>query len=358
MTLRADAISRVDDSGSVGLPPNQQLVAPGKWPLVGEKTAGPGPDEWRVSVTGLVREPLAWTVEELAKWPQVTRIVDIHCVTRWSKLGTQFGGVSLARLLERCSPLPEAQFVSFVARSERGHSTSLRLEDALQLESLIALPHEGEDLKAQHGGPVRVVVPGRYFYKSLKWLARIELLAEDRLGYWEAETGYHNHADPWREERYLAPSLDRRTVQVLLETRDFSGRDLRSLDAAGRELDGLNAQNALLRDADFRNARLARANFRKANLSNAHLEGADLRGADFTGADVEGANFRGADLRGVDFTSASLFGCTFCPEPMEESSNEPSFGPALLDAATHMDDAAIEALTPTQQAFVRRCLGK
>jgi hypothetical protein len=209
---------------------------------------------------------------------------------------------------------------------------------------------EGQPLAAEHGGPVRVVVPGRYFYKSLKWLAGIELLAEDRLGYWESTAGYHNQADPWREERYIAPGLTKQEVAAVLASRDWSGRDLLSIDAGGRELRGLVAERALLRNANFRRCDLRDAVFREANLSNAHFQNADLRGANFAGADCEGANFNGADLRGADFSGASLFGASFCSEA------DPGERAAHLDGTTRIDTAAIEQLTPRQQEFVRRML--
>ncbi|HZT41428.1 MAG TPA: molybdopterin-dependent oxidoreductase [Chthonomonadaceae bacterium] len=335
------------------LPPNQLLAAPGKWPVVGEKAPRPGPEPWRVTVTGLVADPRSWTLEQLREMPQVERIVDIHCVTRWSKPGARFGGIPLAALLEPCGPLPEARFLSFVARSERHHSTSLPLQEALDLGALVALTYEGEPLETNHGGPVRMVVPGRYFYKSVKWLETIALLAEDRLGYWEQEAGYHNVGDPWREQRYMAPNLDRRQLRAALEAKDFSNLDLRSLDAAAYELAGLKARRALLRDADFRRANLQQAHFEEANLSNAHLQGADLRNALFTNADIEGADFCGADVRGADFTGASLFGATFCPEHPDAP-----LGPALFDPTTRIDEAAIDKLTPVQQAFVREKLNR
>jgi DMSO/TMAO reductase YedYZ molybdopterin-dependent catalytic subunit len=333
------------------LPPNQQLVAPGNWPVVGEKAPRESDEPWTVAVTGLVAQQCVWSLSDLRTLPQVEQAVDIHCVTRWSRLVARFKGIPLARLLQECGPLSEARYISFVARSERNHSTSLPLTDAVELGTLVALEFEGEPLEEVHGGPVRVVAPGRYFYKSLKWLERIELLAEDRLGYWEAEAGYHNVADPWREQRYMAPSLDRRTVKEVLDARDFSGRDLRSIDASSRDLAGLNARRSLLRDADLRNAVLTNADFTGANLSNAHLQGADLRGSTFIGADVEGADFCGADLRGADFTGASLFGATFCPSEVGEGS------PALVDQTTHIEPEGIEKLAPLQQEFVRKALG-
>jgi DMSO/TMAO reductase YedYZ molybdopterin-dependent catalytic subunit len=334
------------------LPPNQQLAAPGKWPVVGEKAPRQDDAPWTVSATGLVAQPHVWTLDELQALPQETHLIDIHCVTRWSKPQVAFTGVPLRVLLEQVSPLPTAQFVSFVARSERGHSTSLPLVDALLLDTMIAFAADGKPLEEIHGAPVRTVVPGRYFYKSLKWLETLELLAEDRLGYWESEAGYHNVADPWREERYIAPNLDRNALRLALTARNFRGQDFRSVSAAGFDLAGLNAERALLRDADFRRANLARSNFTGANLSNAHLQLADLRDAVLRDADLEGADFRGADLRGADLRGASLFGATFCPEPP----NAEAFSPAILDRTTQILPDALGKLTPHQQDFVRQAI--
>ncbi len=266
----------------------------------------------------------------------------------------RFSGVPLAELLRGAEVDSTARFISFVARSERAHSTSLPLADALGLGTVVALNFEGTPLAAEHGGPVRTIVPGRYFYKSLKWLERIELLTEDRLGYWEAQAGYHNTADPWLEERYIAPSLTKQQAQALIAARDFSGRDLLSINAAGHDLSGLVARNAVLRNADFRRSNLRRACFDGANLTNSHLESADLREATFRGADLEGANFAGADLRGADLSAASLFGTTFVEERDGEPLPETA---ARFDAATRLALEQIEALTPVQGAFVRGHFG-
>jgi hypothetical protein len=249
--------------------------------------------------------------------------------------------------------LPQARIVSFVARSPREHSTSLRLEEALSLGTLIVLESDGQPLSAEHGGPVRTVTPGKYFYKSLKWLKRIDVLAEDRLGYWEAEAGYHNGADPWREQRFLAASLSRQEMREVLARRNFAGRDLRSLDAAGHDLDGLDAAAAVLRNADFSRANLTNANFRGANLSGAHFVRADLRGAYFCDADVEGTDFAGADLRGADFRGASLIGATFITEPKVHG--EPATM-ARIDARTRFDAASLDDLMPEQSECVRRAM--
>ena len=330
------------------LPPGQQLASRGKWPQVGEKTPEGLPEAWTVDVAGLVARPRTFDLAELAALPRTEQAVDIHCVTRWSKPGMRFAGVLLADLLEPCGPLGEARFVRFVAYGPRSHDTSLPLDEALALRTIIAWEVDNEPLGRDHGGPVRVVTPGRYFYKSLKWLRRVELTARDQLGFWEREAGYHNTADPWREERYLAPTLTRLQMREALKTRNFAGRELRSIDCRGHDLAGLAARGAVLRDADFRDCPLAGACFDGANLSNARFAGAELGGASFREADVEGADFGRADLRNADFRGASLFGATF------RSSDENR--PTRLDRSTQFDASALDALMPDEETYVRRCL--
>lgn len=333
------------------LPPGQQLAAPGKWPIVGERTSGPGPEVWTLTLVDVDGRESCWALEALPSLPTVTVAVDVHCVTRWSQPAVSFAGVLLRTLLEAAHCDPAARFVSFVARSERRHSTSLPLQEAIELGALIAWDALGRPLESIHGGPLRGVVPGRYFYKSVKWLERIELLREDRLGYWEAHAGYHNHADPWREERFLAPTLNRSEAARLLGARDFQGRDLRGLDARARDLAGLKAAGALLRNADFRDCDLAGACFDRANLSNARLAGANLRDASFIGADLEGADFSAADLRGADFTSASLFGASFAP--LDANGNAMLDQQAKWDESTRFDPERLEDLMPAQRALFR-----
>ena len=328
------------------LPPGQHLAAPHKWPLVGEKTPDFMPEIWTVKVTGCVENPTIWTAQQLTDFPTIERTIDIHCVTRWSKLGMTFRGVLLQDVLQQASPQAEAHFVSFSAHSGRQHSTSLHLADALELGVLLAFSCNGQPLSVEHGGPVRIVTPGRYFYKSLKWLARIELLAEDRLGYWEAEAGYHNQADPWQEQRFLASNLNKQEMARLISLRDFSGLELRSIACAHRDLSGLRAAHALLRNADFRRCLLPDSDFQQANLSNAHFQQADLRRANLSQADLEGADFHQADLRGADLRGSSLFGATFC------NSNEG----ALLDLTTQIDPSALADLAPEQADFLKKHL--
>ncbi len=330
------------------LPLGQQLVAAGKWPLVGERAPRRDDSPWLVHVVAGVLRPRSFTLEELRTLGIRQYRTDIHCVTRWSRLDAEFSGVPLSAVLDACGAAPASRFVSFVARSDRRHSTSLPLGVAAALDVFLALTADGEPLREVHGGPVRIVVPDRYFYKSLKWLERIELWPDDRLGYWERTAGYHNEADPWREQRYLASGLTGQQSRAILALRDIAGQDLRGLAAGGLDLRGLQAQRALLRDADFQAAALESACFDNANLSNAHFAFADLTGASFRGADLEGADFSGANLRGATLLDVSLLGTTFC-DPSGQR-------PATLDASTRVSPGALEMLTPRQQAFLEEAL--
>ena len=329
------------------LPPNQRLAAPGKWPVVGERAPRPDDSAWTVTVCGLVNEVKTFSLEEIRGMGLEEFSVDIHCVTRWSKLGAKFTGIPLARLLSECGIQPGAKFISFVARSSHGHSTSLPYDDALPPDAYIAMGYEGEPIPTEHGGPIRIVTSGPYFYKSIKWLERIELLAEDRLGYWEAESGYHNGANPWREERYIASIVDPKRLQQLLDAMDVSGQELLSLQVAGRVLCGLDATDAKLRNADFSRCNLADANFANANLSNANFCAANLRGANFAGADLEGADFAGADLREANLSGASLFGSTFAPNLRDVG--------ALLDGTSRFSSDSVAGLAPMQLEYLVSC---
>jgi DMSO/TMAO reductase YedYZ molybdopterin-dependent catalytic subunit len=334
------------------IPPGQQLVATGKWPVIGEREPAQSDAPWTLKISGLVANPIEYSLEDLRAFPQTTTTLDIHCVTRWSKLDVQFSGVLLKDLLSFAQPADHAQFVSFVARSSRKHSTSLKIVDASNLGTLIALDVEGAPIPVGHGGPLRNIMGGRYFYKSVKWLEEIAVLEKDRLGFWEAESGYHNLADPWTEQRYMVPTIDRRKSIQLIASRNFSDQDLRSIDATERDLSGLKASNASLRDANFTRAILTKADFSNANLSNAHFHHANLAGANFKGADVEGADFSGANLNGVDFTDCSAIGASFFVE------HEGQRTEAIIDESTTLPDAVIAPLFPAQLAFVKQKLGR
>jgi DMSO/TMAO reductase YedYZ molybdopterin-dependent catalytic subunit len=180
------------------LPPGQ-YAEPG-FPVL---TAGPTPRidlaEWRLRVEGLVAHPQEWTWEEAQALPRSTFEGDIHCVTKWSKLGTSFTGVSVDTLLDLAEPLPSATHV--LASSYGSYTTNLPLEDVQGGKAWVVWEHEGQPLPPEHGGPARLLVPHLYFWKSAKWVTGLRLLDHDQAGFWES-LGYHNHGDPWREERY------------------------------------------------------------------------------------------------------------------------------------------------------------
>ena len=332
------------------IPPGQQLVAPGKWPIIGERQPAETANPWSLQINGEVEQPISLSLEDLRSLPQTKQTMDIHCVTRWSMLDVTFSGVLLKTLLTETKVHSNAKFVSFRARSKRNHATSLNLETAFNLNTLIATEVNGKPIDSAHGGPIRNIVEARYFYKSVKWLEHIELLDADQLGFWEAESGYHNLADPWQEQRYMAPTIDRRTSLKLIETRDFSNHDLRSIDASQRNLAGLNANSASLRDANFSGTDLSGADFTDANLSNAHFHNANLSNAVLVDADLEGADFSGADLRGANFTGTSLIGASFFKH------HQGLVVCAKIDKTTQLPPAAIAPLFPQQLHYVNNAL--
>jgi DMSO/TMAO reductase YedYZ molybdopterin-dependent catalytic subunit len=289
------------------LPPGQQATR--RWPVVGEREPEPfDAATWRLEVGGLVARPLSIPFAELAALPRVRRTGTIHCVTRWSRPGTEFEGVPLEALLAPAAPAAAARFVRFA--SGRGHDTTLPL-DACAGDVLVALSSGGVPIPPEHGGPVRTVLFRRYFYKSVKWLRTVELLAEDRPGFWERTSGYHDGADPWREQRYAVADLDRAEVARRLAAKDFAGGEWRGLELPRRDLRGFTFRGARMRDARLGGADLRGADLRGANLTNADLRGADLRGALLDGVDLDGADLRGADLRDTPVPAATMACTTF-----------------------------------------------
>jgi DMSO/TMAO reductase YedYZ molybdopterin-dependent catalytic subunit len=164
-------------------------------------TAGPtpriDPDEWALEIDGMVAESRSWTAAEFRALPFEDVPCDIHCVTKWSKLGTSFRGVSVDTLLEDVEPLGAYA----MAYSYGGYMTNLPLEDLTDGKAWVVTEHEGEPLPREHGGPARLLVPHLYFWKSAKWIAGLRVMDHDEPGFWE-ENGYHIRGDPWREERY------------------------------------------------------------------------------------------------------------------------------------------------------------
>ncbi len=180
------------------IPPNQKVTSEfpvlhiGSPPQFHRKT-------WHLTVEGLVENPLKLTYEELLKLPRIVRISDFHCVTGWSRLDTKWEGVAFKTISNMAKPLKKALHVTIVA--EGVYSTSLPLKELLSPDVLLAYKLDGAPLPTKHGGPLRLVVPKKYAYKSAKWVRILRFTVQQELGYWE-KRGYSNSADPWKEERY------------------------------------------------------------------------------------------------------------------------------------------------------------
>jgi DMSO/TMAO reductase YedYZ molybdopterin-dependent catalytic subunit len=195
-----DVVVSPDTLRSNRLPPGQSRTR--KWPVL-DASGSPKLDvsRWRLKVEGLVRQPREWNLDQFLQLGRVRVFSDFHCVTRWSRLGNVWEGVSTRCLVELCGGLrEEARFVT-VYGYDFGWTTNLSVEDFLAEDALVAILHDGEPLSSEHGGPARLIVPRLYAWKSAKWLSSLEFLAEDRPGFWE-RNGYHLHGDPWKEERY------------------------------------------------------------------------------------------------------------------------------------------------------------
>ena len=186
-------------SGDPRLPPGQ-YDARDDWPvLTAEVTPNLRPEQWSMTVDGLVETPTTWSWDEAHALPQSQFHGDIHCVTTWSKLGVTFGGVSVDELLAVARPQVDATYV--LATSTTGYTTNLPLADVTGGKAWVVWTFGGQPLTPAHGGPVRLLVPHLYFWKSAKWVTRLTLLDHDERGFWEVN-GYHDRGDPWLEQRY------------------------------------------------------------------------------------------------------------------------------------------------------------
>jgi DMSO/TMAO reductase YedYZ molybdopterin-dependent catalytic subunit len=179
------------------LPPGQSRTS--KWPVL-DASGTPQVDrqQWRLQVWGEVALPLELTWEAFCELPRVVVFADFHCVTRWSRLGNRWEGVSPRVLLSRAGVLPTARFV-LLHGCDASWTTNVPLRELMAEDAVLADTHDGAPLSADHGGPVRAVIPRLYAWKSAKWLKGIELVAEDRPGYWE-RAGYHALGDPWVQD--------------------------------------------------------------------------------------------------------------------------------------------------------------
>lgn len=182
------------------IPPEQVVTS--KFPVL---HVGPIPpfdlQGWDFRIFGLVEEEVVFSYQEFMSLPKVEIVSDFHCVTGWSRLDNAWEGVSFQELMKHIKPKPEARYV--MVHCDGGYSTNLPLKALLDDDVLFAYGHGGRDLTPEHGWPLRLVVPKRYAWKSAKWVRGLELMEDDRPGYWE-QRGYHNDGDPWKEERYAS----------------------------------------------------------------------------------------------------------------------------------------------------------
>ncbi len=195
LTRSARAETRPD--GRPRLPPGQRVLE--KLKPMGGRPGNPRAAEFSLKVHGEVEAPFSLDYAALLGTPAVERIADVHCVTGWSVLGARFKGVTVAALAARAKPKKSARFVIFEAA--HGYTANVPLAEALQPNVLVSYRIDGRPYALPHGAPVRAIVPDLYFWKSAKWLTGIRFVSRDDPGYWEVR-GYHNHGNPWREERY------------------------------------------------------------------------------------------------------------------------------------------------------------
>jgi DMSO/TMAO reductase YedYZ molybdopterin-dependent catalytic subunit len=198
--LAADIIVSPDAQRGQRIPPGQSRTK--KWPVL--DASGPPRldlERWRFSISGLVGKNVEWSWKEFLDLPRRKVFADFHCVTRWSRLGNLWEGVTTRELVQLAGGVrPEAHFV-MVHGYDDGWTTNLPLDDFLAEDALVAVLHDGEPLTLEHGGPARLIVPRLYAWKSAKWVAGVEVIEKDKPGFWEAN-GYHMRGDPWSEERY------------------------------------------------------------------------------------------------------------------------------------------------------------
>ena len=192
------ARTRLDPELARRVPPGQHVEH--DWPVL---TAGPTPhvsaEDWRLRIDGLVDQPGEWSLDDLKAMEPATFKGDIHCVTTWTNLDVTFGGVTVQALLDLVGVQASASHV--LATSYGGYTTNLPIEDVQASRAYVVWEHGGEPLSREHGGPVRLLVPHLYFWKSAKWVAELTVLDHDERGFWEVN-GYHDRGDPWREQRF------------------------------------------------------------------------------------------------------------------------------------------------------------
>jgi DMSO/TMAO reductase YedYZ molybdopterin-dependent catalytic subunit len=206
LRAKSRAVERAHEQGaepreapsSERLPPGQSLTR--KFPVLDLGIQPPwDPATWSLTVGGLVENPMCWSWAEFRQLPRVSRVTDFHCVTRWSKFDVRWDGVLFKTIADLVKPVPASRFV--LQRSDDGYSSNLPLEEMMRDDVLLADELDGEPLPLEHGGPLRIIVPHLYAWKGAKFLRSIEFMETDQPGFWETR-GYHNHGDPWKEERF------------------------------------------------------------------------------------------------------------------------------------------------------------
>ncbi|GAB5443226.1 MAG: sulfite oxidase-like oxidoreductase [Fuerstiella sp.] len=194
----ADVVISPDTRRNHRLPDGQHRTP--KWPVLHASTVPQiNPDEWQLTIDGLVDRRILLSLEDFRQLPRVKVFADFHCVTTWSRLGNLWEGVSIADLLQQAGVAETARY-AVVHGYDGGWTTNLPLSELRHADVLLADTHDGLSLDADHGGPVRLVVPRLFAWKSAKWVRRIELVESDRRGYWE-QLGYHDLGDPWQGQR-------------------------------------------------------------------------------------------------------------------------------------------------------------
>lgn len=194
------AANELRGDGSPRLPPEQTLTD--KWPVLTFERTIPtfDPQTYRFRIWGAVEQPLTLSWDELQTLPRVQLTADFHCVTTWSRYDNAWEGVAIRELLARVKPTAAARYVMAHSWTD-DYTTNMPLADLDDDDTLVAFKHDGAGISREHGGPVRLIVPKLYAYKSAKWLGGLEFMEKDRPGFWEVR-GYHNHADPWKNERF------------------------------------------------------------------------------------------------------------------------------------------------------------
>jgi DMSO/TMAO reductase YedYZ molybdopterin-dependent catalytic subunit len=311
-------------------PPGQ--IETTRFPLVGERSPSPelsDPTSWILEVGGLVENPFTLTLPGYMALHHQKLEFDIHCVTSWSREGSRWSGVPLSVLFDEARPQSRGAFVSFSAYSSRDHHTSLPLAVA-KSSSWLVHEFDGESLTSEHGGPVRVVTPGKYFYKSLKWVRSIEVLSEDRLGWWEVNSSYHNNADPWAgDQRFTSGSIRPEQADRFLEAANYDkyrGKVLLGLDLRRWRPSSSDLRRLYLKNCDLRGVDLGSVDLRECNLSLSNLSGANLAGADLSGSDLEGADFTDANLTDADLSASALSATRFEGAAADGATFEGSWG--------------------------------